>query len=246
MIHPPPRYGPAQNVWVAPQVDSVWVDSACGFAGNRSMYTLYSMQRSGNSYKVRLVLAQLRIPYALVELDILKGETRTPEFLAKNPSGRVPVLEVGPAQYLAESNAILWFIARDTDLVPRDPVQRAQALQWMFFEQHSLEPNLGSARFWLTMVKGGRELQRHALEDWMEKGYQALGVMEKHLESDRFLVGNRYSIADIALYAYTHCAHESGFDLTAFPAVRAWIKRVAAEPGYIGMDHRVRPAAIAE
>jgi glutathione S-transferase len=210
------------------------------------MYTLYSMQRSGNSYKVRLALAQLRVPYRLVEVDILKGETRTPQFLAMNPNGRVPLLEVAPRRYLPESNAILWYIGSGTPLVPEDPIERAEALQWMFFEQHSLEPNLGVARFWLTMVKGGRELQSHSLEDWMEKGYQGLGVMEKHLESHRFFVDDHYSVADIALYAYTHVAHESDFDLTAFPAVRAWLKRVAAQPGYIGMDHRVQTMAIAE
>ena len=116
----------------------------------------------------------------------------------------------------------------------------------MFFEQHSLEPNLGSARFWLTMVKGGRELQSHGLEDWMEKGYEALGVMEKHLQSYRFFVDDRYTIADIALYAYTHVAHESDYDLTTFPAIRAWLKRVAAEPGHITMDFRAETMAIAE
>lgn len=210
------------------------------------MYTLYSMQRSGNSYKVRLALAQLRIPYALVEVDILKGETRTPQFLAMNPNGRVPLLEVAPGRYLPESNAILWYIGGGTPLIPEDRIERAEMLQWMFFEQHSLEPNLGVARFWLTMVKGGRELQSHGLEDWMEKGYQGLGVMEKHLETHRFFVDDRYTVADIALYAYTHVAHESDFDLTAFPAVRAWLKRVAAQPGYIGMDHRVQTMAIAE
>jgi len=210
------------------------------------MYTLYSMQRSGNSYKVRLALAHLRIPYTLVEVDILKGETRTPEFLAMNPNGRVPLLEVAPGRYLPESNAILWYIGGGTPLAPEDRIERAEALQWMFFEQHSLEPNLGAARFWLTMVKGGRELQSHGLEDWMEKGYQALGVMEKHLETHRFFVDDRYSVADIALYAYTHVAHESDFDLTPFPAVRAWLKRVAAQPAYIGMAHRVQTMAIAE
>ena len=209
------------------------------------MYTLYSMQRSGNSYKVRLALAQLRIPYRLVEVDILKGETRTPEFLAKNPNGRVPLLEVAPNRYLPESNAILWYIAGGTPLAPDDRIDLAEALQWMFFEQHSLEPNLGAARFWLSMVKGGRELQSHALEDWMEKGYQALGVMEQHLADHRFLVAERYTVADIALYAYTHVAHESDFDLTAFPATRAWLKRVAAEPGHVRMDHAAA-MAIAE
>jgi glutathione S-transferase len=210
------------------------------------MYTLYSMQRSGNCYKVRLALAQLRLPYRLVEIDILKGESRTPEFLAMNPHGRVPLLEVASGRHLPESNAILWYVGWDSALVPVDAIERAEALQWMFFEQHSLEPNLGAARFWLTMVKGGRDLQRHALEEWMERGYQSLGVMEKHLERHPFFIDGRYSIADIALYAYTHCAHESGFDLTAFPAVRAWLKRVAAQPGYIGMDYRAEAMALAE
>src|SRR3954468_242420 len=126
------------------------------------MYTLYSMQRSGNCYKVRLALAQLRIPYRLVEIDILRGESRTPEFLAINPNGRVPLLEVAPGRHLPESNAILWFLARNTALMPQDPIERAEALQWMFFEQHSLEPNIGAAWFWLTLVKGGRELQQHS------------------------------------------------------------------------------------
>jgi glutathione S-transferase len=210
------------------------------------MYTLYSMQRSGNSYKVRLAFAQLRVPHKLVELDILKGETRTPDFLAKNPNGRVPLLEVAPGRYLAESNAILWYVGHGTRLLPDDPIRRAEALQWMFFEQHSLEPNLGTARFWLTMVKGGRELQSHGLDDWMEKGYEALGVMEKHLQAYRFFVDDRYTIADIALYAYTHVAHESDYDLTTFPQIRAWLKRVAAEPGHVTMDFQTMAMAIAE
>jgi glutathione S-transferase len=210
------------------------------------MYTLYSMRRSGNCYKVRLALAQLEIPYRLVEVDILKGETRTPEFLSKNPSGRVPLLEVAPGRFLPESNAILWYIAGGTSLAPVDRIDRAEALQWMFFEQHSLEPNLGAARFWLTMVKGGRELQRHALEDWMEKGYHALRVMEKHLEEHRFFAANRYTIADIALYAYTHVAPESEFDLTAFPAIRRWLKRIAGQPGHVAIDWHPAAVAIAE
>ncbi|MBN8920798.1 MAG: glutathione S-transferase family protein, partial [Rhizobiales bacterium] len=160
------------------------------------------------------------------------------------PNGRVPVLEVAPGRHLAESNAILSYIATGSALEPADPIGRAEALQWMFFEQHSLEPNLGSARFWLTMVKGGRELQQHALEEWMERGYQSLGVMEQHLATYDFFVDRRYTVADIALYAYTHVAHESGFDLTTFPALRAWLARVATQPGYIAMDHRVRAEAI--
>ena len=200
------------------------------------MQTLYSMQRSGNSYKVRLALAQLGVAYRLVEVDILKGETRTPEFLTMNPSGHVPLLEVAPRRYIAESNAILWYIAGHTPLVPDDRIGRADMLQWMFFEQHSLEPNLGAAYFWLTLVKGGRDLQSHALEDWMEEGYRALGVMEKHLARNHFFAADRYTIADVALYAYTHMAHECDFDLGGFPAVRGWLKRVADQPGHVAMD----------
>jgi glutathione S-transferase len=200
------------------------------------MYKLYSMRRSGNCYKVRLAMAQLDIAHELVEMDILKGETRTPDFLAMNPSGHVPVLEAAPGRYIAESNAILWYIAGSTLLVPDDRADRAEMLQWMFFEQHSLESNIGAAYFWLTLVKGGRDLQQHALEDWMQEGYRALGVMEKHLMRHDFFAANTYTIADIALYAYTHVAHLCDFDLSLFPAVRAWLARVADQPGHIAMD----------
>jgi glutathione S-transferase len=209
------------------------------------MYTLYSMQRSGNSYKVRLALSQLRKPYRLVEIDILKGDSHTPEFLAKNPNGQVPLLEVSPGRYLAESNAILWFVAGGSALAPEDRVERAEALQWMFFEQHSLEPNIGAAYFWLALVKGGRDLQQHAREGWMEAGYRALGVMDKHLKQRRYFAANRYTIADIALYAYTHIAHECDFDLTTFPNIRAWLDRVAAEPRHITMAWQPRGAIAA-
>lgn len=200
------------------------------------MLTLYSMHRSGNSYKVRLALAQLGVPFSLHEVDILKGESHTPEFLAMNPSGQVPLLEVTPGRYLAESNAILWYVAGGTPLAPEDRVDRAEALQWMFFEQHSLEPNLGAAYFWLALVKGGRELQRHALEDWMEEGYRSLRVMENHLRLHDYFAANRYTIADIALYAYTHLAHLCDYDLDNFPAIRAWVDRVASQPDHITMD----------
>jgi glutathione S-transferase len=210
------------------------------------MYTLYSMQRSGNSYKTRLALAQLGIPYRLVEVDILRGESRTPEFLAMNPSGQVPLLEIPPGRYISESNAILWYVAGGTPLAPEDRIDRAETLQWMFFEQHSLEPNIGAAYFWLALVKGGRELQQHALEDWSEEGYRALRVMENHLKSHSFFAAGHYTIADIALYAYTHLAHQCDFDLTTFPAIRAWLDRIAAEPGYVAMQDEPVDAAAAE
>ena len=199
------------------------------------MYTLYSMQRSGNSYKVRLALAKLGIPYKLVEIDVLQGQSRTPEFLAKNPSGQVPLLEVAPNRHLAESNAILWYVAGGTTLAPEDRIERAEALQWMFFEQHSLEPNIGAAYFWLALIKGGRDLQSHALEDWMENGYRALGVMEMHLGKYHYFAANRFTIADIALYAFTNLANQCDFELARYPAIRAWLARVEAEPGYVPM-----------
>jgi glutathione S-transferase len=210
------------------------------------MYTLYSMRRSGNSYKVRLALARLGIPYTPVEIDILKGESRTPEFLAKNPSGQVPLLEVAPGRYIAESNAILWYVAGGSRLAPEDRIQRAEAMQWMFFEQHSLEPNIGAAYFWLVLIKGGRDLQSHALEDWMEHGYRALGVMEMHLTNHRYFVAEHFSIADIALYAYTHLAEECDFDLSRYPAIRDWLARIEAEPGYVSMDWQPEPLVAAQ
>ncbi len=207
------------------------------------MYTLYSMQRSGNSYKVRLALARLGIPYRRVEIDILQGESRTPEFIAKNPSGQVPLLEVAPGRHLAESNAILWYVAGGTTLAPEGRIERAEAMQWMFFEQHSLEPNIGAAYFWLCLVKGGRDLQGHAIEGWMENGYRALGVMEMHLAKHDYFVDKRFTIADIALYAYTHLAHQCDFDLGRYPAVRAWLDRVGSEAGYVPMDWEPRSEA---
>jgi glutathione S-transferase len=208
------------------------------------MYTLYSMQRSGNSYKVRLALARLGIPYKLIEIDVLQGQSRTPEFLAKNPSGQVPLLEVAPNRHLAESNAILWYVAGGTTLAPEDRIERAEALQWMFFEQHSLEPNIGAAYFWLALIKGGRDLQSHALEDWMENGYRALGVMEMHLGKYPYFAANRFTIADIALYAFTNLANQCDFELARYPAIRAWLARVEAEPGYVAMHWQPQLTAV--
>jgi glutathione S-transferase len=213
------------------------------------MYKLYSMQRSGNSYKVRLALALLNLPYEAIEVDILRGESRTPDFLTKNPSGQVPLLEVGDNRYLAESNAILWYVAVGTPLAPENRIDRAEALQWMFFEQHALEPNIGAAYFWLSLVKGGRDLQTHALEDWMERGYGALQVMENHLKTSAYFAARQLTVADIALYGYTHLADRCDFDLAPFPAIRDWLTRVQSAPGFVAMDWRPAdiedPASIA-
>jgi glutathione S-transferase len=200
------------------------------------MLTLYSMQRSGNSYKVRLALALLRESHQLIEIDILQGESRTPEFLKKNPSGQVPLLELAPGRYLAESNAILWYLAQGTSLAPDHRMDRADALQWMFFEQHALEPNIGAAYFWLSLVKGGRELHANSIEDWMERGYRALQVMDNHLKDHDYFAAGHITVADIALYAYTHLAHQCDFDLEPFPSIRRWLRRVEQEPDYVPMD----------
>jgi glutathione S-transferase len=200
--------------------------------------TLYSMQSSGNCYKARLALAQTGTPFRIVDIDIFKGESRTREFLMRNPNGKVPLLELPGGRYLAESNAMLFYLCEGTPFVPADRLERAQVLQWMFFEQYSHEPYIAVARYWLSLVKGGRELKAHLIDDWMERGYQALSVMERHLKTNRWFAAARYTIADMALYAYTHVAHEGEFDLSGYPAVNDWLSRVAAEPGHVTMDWR--------
>ncbi|QIB32609.1 glutathione S-transferase family protein [Ancylobacter pratisalsi] len=202
------------------------------------MFKLHAMQSSGNCYKVLLALAKLGVPFTLVDVDILRGENRTPEFLMKNPEGRVPLLQLPGGRFLAESNAILFYLAEGTHLLPQAPLARAEVLRWMFFEQHSHEPAIGAARFWLKLVRGGRELRTHDMDRWMEDGYAALGVMERHLGRRRFFAEETLTIADIALFAHTHVAEEGEFDLAPFPAVRNWLERVKADPGHVAMDWR--------
>lgn len=198
------------------------------------MYKLYGDRRSGNCYKVQLILALRQIPYQWIEVDILKGETRTPEFLEKNPNGKIPVLELEDGSYLWESNAILNFLAEGSDLLPSEPRLRTQVLQWQFFEQYSHEPYVAVARF--IQLYQGRPAEREAeYQCCISRGYRALQVMEQQLERTPYLVGGQYSIADIALYAYTHCAHEGGFSLDEFPAIRAWMERVASHPRHVPM-----------
>ena len=197
------------------------------------MMRLHDNLSSGNGYKVRLLLAQLGVPFERVEYDIDRNETRTPTFLRMNPNGRVPVLEFEVGRFLPESNAILFYLSEGTPFLPDDRFGRAQVLSWMFFEQYSHEPNIATPRFWLTHHVEMTEERRATLEPKRRLGYAALKVMEGHLKDHDFFVGDRYSIADIALYAYTHVAHEGGFDLGRFPAVRAWLQRVATQPGHI-------------
>jgi glutathione S-transferase len=196
------------------------------------MLRLYDYLSSGNGYKVRLVLAQLGIPFERIEVDIVKGESRTPAFLAKNPNGRIPLLELENGTYLAESNAILFYLAEGTSFLPADRLGRAQALQWMCFEQYSHEPNIATSRFWLQHGELTPE-RKAALAQKQPLGYAALDVMERQLSARTFFVGDRYSIADIALYAYTHVADEGGFDLGRYPAIGAWLARVRAQPAHV-------------
>jgi glutathione S-transferase len=196
------------------------------------MLTLYDFLDSGNGYKVRLLLAQLGIAHRRVELDIDKGETRTPQFLAKNPNGKIPALELEDGTVLAESNAILCYLAEGTPYLPATRLERAHVLQWLFFEQYSHEPYVATPRYIIKHL--GRDHARAAeLPGRIEKGYQALGVMEGHLNARPFFVAGRYTVADIALYAYTHVAHEADMSLDGFPNVRAWLKRIAAQPDHI-------------
>ena len=197
------------------------------------MLRLYDYLESGNGYKVRLLLHQLAIPFERVELDILRGETRTEAFLAKNPNGRIPTLELDDGTCLPESNAILWYLAEGTPFLPEDRLQRAQVLSWICFEQYSHEPNIATLRFW---THAGLLEQRAALVPGKrEAGVAALGVMEGHLAKRAFFAAERYTIADIALYAYTHVAEEGGFPLAPYPAIRAWLARVAAQPRHIAI-----------
>jgi glutathione S-transferase len=203
------------------------------------MLRLHDNASSGNAYKARLLLAQLGQAYERLEYDIDRGATRTPEFLAsKNPNGRIPVLELPDGRCLPESNAILWFLAEGTPYLPAAADDegrwlRAQVLQWMCFEQYSHEPNIATVRYWITHGVEMTAERVAALPGKRKGGEAALAVMEGHLGGRRFFVGERYTIADIALYAYTHVASEGGFDLGPYPAVRAWLGRVAAGPRHV-------------
>jgi len=200
------------------------------------MVTLYDDPISGNGYKVRLALTQLGVPYDYRALDITKDETRTPDFLALNPNGKIPTVVLEDGRPLFESNAIIWYFSNTTDsgvsLIPEDPFDQAQVLQWMGFEQYSHEPKIAVARFIMLHTPPGHA-RRKEIPDCHEGGYRALDVMQSHLAGNRFFVGDTYSIADISLYAYTHVCDAGGFDLTEYPAVRRWLDDVAAQPKHI-------------
>ncbi|HZQ64795.1 MAG TPA: glutathione S-transferase family protein [Gaiellaceae bacterium] len=193
---------------------------------------LYNSQLSGNCWKVRQMLALLAIPYERVELDVIDRSNRREVLGGKNPALRVPTLELDSGESLAESNAILWYLADGTPYLPADPLDRARVLQWMFFEQYEVEPNLAVARFWIAIL-GDRDGHAAELDAKWRGGYRALDALEGHLAGRDWLVGDAYSAADISLYAYTHLAEEGGFDLGGYPAVRAWLDRVAGTPGHV-------------
>jgi glutathione S-transferase len=195
---------------------------------------LYAMSGSGNCWKAASLMQQLGIGFEWIEVDILRGDSRTPEFLARNPNGKVPLLEIAPDRCLAESNAILCYLAHGTPLLPDERYARAKVLEWLFFEQYSHEPYIATVRFWVKFLGKGEEW-REKIEAAMVKGVAALGVMERRLQDHPFLTGDAYTIADIALFAYTHVADEGGYDLSRFPAVQAWLDRCAAQPGFVPM-----------
>src|SRR5580765_4586745 len=192
---------------------------------------LYDFGASANCFKARLLLAQLGVEYERVPVDLFSGETGSPEYLARNPAGRTPVLELDDGESIPESNAILLYLAEGTDFLPRDRVSLARVHGWLFFEQNLVEPNVGTARFW--RLTGRAEGNEAVLDRFVAAGTGALAALERGLEGTPFLVGGRHGVADVSLYAYVHVAHEAGIDTSAFPAVREWLRRVEATPGFV-------------
>lgn len=200
------------------------------------MITIYGMRTSGNCYKLQLLLDQLGRDYRWVDVNSAHGETRTDAFLARNPNGKVPLLELEDGRRLAQSNAILCYLAEGTPLFPSDSWLRAQALQWLFFEQYSHEPFIAVARF-ICLFLPENHPRRAELPSLHQRGAQALAVMEQHLGGHEWFAGDNYGVADIALYSYTHCAGEGGFDLSMFPNLRTWLACVQAQTGHTPMQY---------
>jgi glutathione S-transferase len=204
--------------------------------GMNDAVTVYGMKASGNCYKLQLLLEQLGRPYRWVEVDSVNGQTRTPEFLAKNPNGKVPLLELADGRLLPESNAILCYLADGSRYLPSDAWGRAQALQWLFFEQYSHEPYVAVARFVARWLPAGHPRQAE-LPRLRERGHQALAVMERHLAANPWFSGGAYGVGDIALYAYTHEAPVGGIHLDDYPGIRAWLARVESQPGFVPQSY---------
>ncbi len=200
------------------------------------MITLFQQHDSGNCYKVRLALTHLKRPFRTVEVSTSDGSTGKPDFLAKNPIGKVPTVELDDGRFLAESNAILLHLAEGTALLPADPYDRAKTYEWLFFEQYSHEPAIAVRRALSVYPERRAAATPERMAQLLEAGKFALNVMEKRLAAASWLAGESFSVADIALYAYTHAAHEGGFDLKAFPGIAAWLARVRALPGHVARD----------
>ncbi|MDH3716057.1 MAG: glutathione S-transferase family protein [Gammaproteobacteria bacterium] len=198
------------------------------------MYKVYGDIYSGNCYKVKLLLTQLGIEHAWEPVEVVSGDTRSEQFLAMNPNGKIPLLEFPDGTHLSESGAILWYLAEGSEYLPAERLARARVLQWMFFEQYSHEPYIAVARFMVRYLQQA-ETHQDILADKQQRGYRALDVMEGHLQTHEFFV-DAYSIADIALYAYTHVADEGNMGLRDYPNIRAWLERVAAQSGHITMS----------
>ncbi len=200
------------------------------------MHTLYSMPSSGNSYKPRLLLAHLQIPFTHIAMDANDGSTRTPEYRAKNPNGKIPLLQLPDGRYLAESNAILLHLAEGTKLLPKDPYERALCYQWLFFEQYSHEPAIAVRLSNILHAENRPDVTDKQMQTLLEKGNHALAVMEAQLAKTPFMSGETFSVADISLYGYSHSAARAGYDLTGFPNIAKWLKRVSQQRGHVTID----------
>ncbi len=197
------------------------------------MLRLYDNRESRNGYKVVMLLNHRGTAFERVEVDIFKGESRRPAFLAKNPAGRIPALELEDGTVLAESGAILWYLAEGTDFLPDERLGRAQVLRWICFEQNAHETSIAEARFILNHPELSQGREQHILPEKQKRGNAALTLMAQHLAGNDFFAAGRYTIADIALYGYTQVAGEGGFDLSRYPAIGTWLDRVGAQPGYV-------------
>jgi glutathione S-transferase len=196
---------------------------------------IYADIQSGNCYKIKLLTALLAIEHDWVNVNILAGETQTTSFLKKNSNGKIPLLELDDGQYIAESNAILNYLAYGSSFLPSDRFENAKVQQWQFFEQYSHEPFIAVARF-IALYLGLPDDRKADYESKQEGGYKALNVMEKQLHLTPYLIGDTLTTADISLYGYTHVAHEGGFDLSEYPAIQRWLKRIQKQPKYIAME----------
>ncbi len=199
------------------------------------MHTIYATIGSGNCYKVQLLMRQLGMPFEVINIDVLKGETQSPEYLSINPNGKVPYLKLPNGEGLGESNAMLAHLADGSEFMPTDPMDKTRVFEWLFWEQSSHEPYISPARFWIAIMPEGREDRADQIAMWHERGNKALKIMDRHLAKNDFLVANRYTVADIGLFGYTHVASEGEFDMSRYPSVRAWLERVKSTPNYVPM-----------